>query len=83
MKVFYEVKVLAVNPTEFENQEGETISYNEVHFLNINEDGKREVLKMNTKQEFLKYEDKEGVLEVDIDISGKNRPKLVSFKPNN
>jgi len=78
MKVFFEVNCLAFEPKSFVTNEGEKVEYNEVHFLNDSADG-REVIKLNTKQGDKQWEDKEGVLGVEIDPSGKQKPKLISF----
>jgi len=81
MKVYYECTLLSVVPKKFTSEENEEISYNEAYFLNESEDGVKEVVKLNTKQDISPAEGEEGILEVDIDVTGRNKPKLLSFKP--
>lgn len=82
MKVYYDAKLLAVVPKEFTNDEGEQVTYKEAYFLNETEEGVREVIKMNTKlTDIEKAENEEGMIEVDIDVTGKNKPRLLGFKP--
>jgi len=81
MKVFFDVTCLVFIPRAFKGSEGEDVSYNEVSFLNQTEDGQREVIRLNTKQGSKDWEDKAGVLGVEIDPTGKQKPKLVSFIP--
>lgn len=82
MKVFYEVEVIAVVPVSFTSGIGETVEYNEVHLLNVNEDGGASVLKFNSKSpDFsVSLKGKSGVAEIDVDITGKNKPKLLGIK---
>jgi len=81
MKVYYDCRLLAVVPKSFTAEEGDQVSYNEAYFLNLSEDGVKEVVKLNTKQDISPAEGEEGILEVDVDITGRNKPRLMSFKP--
>lgn len=81
MKVFYDVKLIAFVPKKFENDEGKTIEYNEAHFLYEDEDGNRQVVQINTQSDLSAAVDEDGTLELEIDIAGKRKPRLLSFKP--
>lgn len=78
MPVKYVARLFAFNKKGFEKN-GEKVEYNECIFLNENDNGTRSVLILNTKQDFSELIDKEGTLEVEIDLTGKNKPRLVSF----
>lgn len=82
MKVFYEVRLLAVVPKEFTDNEGQEVSYNEIYLLNTPEEGNPEVIKLNSKLD-LHWENlvgNDGVAEIDVDATGKNKPRLLGFK---
>lgn len=81
MTVFYEVKCLAVVSKGFTTNEGEQVDYKECYFLDEKEDGTRTVIQINSKlPEVEKFEGKECVIGVDMDISGSKKPKLTSIK---
>lgn len=85
MKVFYDVRLLAVIDKEFEDNQGDVVEYKEVHFLNVDDDS-REVIKLTTRKDFPlsgKDEGSNGVAEIDIDVAAKRKPRLLSFKPHN
>lgn len=82
MKVFYDCTLFAFNPHKFKDNNGEDVSYNQAVFLNENEDGSREVIQLNTKLELKDSLDKKGVLELEIDSQGKQKPRILSFVPN-
>lgn len=81
MKVFYEVSVLAVLSKSFE-KDGDTVEYKEVYFLNETDDV-RDVIRVTTGVNTpisQKDEGTDGVAEFDFDVTGRNKPKLISFK---
>jgi len=78
MPVQYKVRLFGFTEKGFE-KDGEHVTYNECIFLNDNADGTRSVIILNTQQDFKDLLDKEGLLSVDIDPSGKKKPRLVSF----
>jgi len=79
MKVFFEVSCLAVKPHKFIGDDGEDVAYNEITFLNVTDDG-REVITLNSKQGEPLWVDKDGVIAVEIDPTGKKKPRLLEFK---
>jgi len=79
MQVFYEVTLVAFLPKSFEDKEGVTVSYNECYFVNEDDEGKRDMIILNTKIDLSQLEGSKGHLEVEIDSSGKRKPRLVSF----
>jgi len=81
MKVFFDVRLIAFVPKKFEDNEGKTVEYNEAHFLYESEEGERQVVQLNTKSDLSPAIDEDGILELDIDVSGKRKPRLLSFKP--
>lgn len=58
----------------FENNDGETIEYNEYYFLST--DGTK-VLKINSKQDFHDLVDRSGTVELEM-AEGK-KPRLIKF----
>jgi len=81
MQVQYLCKLIAFTPKSFVGREGEPVEYNACSFLNEDAEGVREVISINTKQNLGGFVDQEGTLVVDMDITGKKKPSLVSFKP--
>jgi len=77
---YSEVQLLAFIARSFEDKEGLTVEYNEAHFLLENEAHERSVFVLNTKLDLLMEEGKSGTLTVEVDPSGKRKPRLVSFK---
>jgi len=81
MKVFYEVKVLAVVAHSFTDKEGVQVEYNECYFLNEAENGERSVYKFNSKNEQVKaLEGESAVIEVDIADSMERKPRLIGIR---
>jgi len=87
MKVFFQVDCLAFNPKAFDSREidvatGEKkhIEYNHVAFLNTDAE-EREVFSLNTQQGDKSWEETSGVLCVEFDAAGKQKPKLISYTP--
>jgi len=87
MKVFFEVDCLAFSPKSFDSKEIDAttgsrkhISYNQVAFLNTDSED-REVFSLNTQQGSKEWEEKSGVLCLEIDPTGKQKIRLVSFVP--
>jgi len=78
MPVSYEVRLFAVNKKGFD-KDGVRVEYNENIFLN-EEDGKRFVLVLNSKKDYSSMMDELGTLNMEIDTTGKNKPRLVSFE---
>lgn len=84
MNIFLEVDCLAVIHKEFDDNEGQRVSYDEVYLLNERETGEREVIRLNSKLEGLAaYEGKSVVVQVDIDPTGTKKPRLLSIKDGN
>lgn len=77
MKVDFAVKLLAVIPKEFTSEEGEEVSYNEHYFLNVREDGEKEVIKFNSKLNLADHEGGNIAITVDVDPTGRAKPKLI------
>lgn len=81
MKVFFDVEVLAVVEKGFTDKEGLEVSYKEAYFLNETDEGVRTVLKFNSKlSDLSSFESKSAIIEVDVDESGRNKPRLVGIK---
>jgi len=79
MEVQYLCKLIAVRAVEFKGKEGQLVEYAECSFLNEDSDGNRSVIQMNTTQDLTDHFDQEGTLVVEVDPSGKRKPRLVSF----
>lgn len=81
MKVFYECELVAIIPVEFTSGVGETVSYNELYFVNEEDSGSKQMLKFNSKMGVATLAVPSKVLvEVDFDSTGKSKPKLLSVK---
>lgn len=78
MQVHFEVKLLAVVKKQFEGREGEHVEYDECYFLNELPEGK-DVIKINTKQDFSRFEGRAGILTVEVDTTGTHKPRLIGF----
>lgn len=82
MRVVYDCRLIAYNSRSFvDKTTGEKVEYAEAYFLNETEEGNREVLAFNTKLNLKGLEDKEGNLVIEVDASGKQKPRLVEFVP--
>jgi len=81
MRVFYESEVLGFNEKEFNDKTtGDIIKYNEVYLKGQDVEGFIEIQRLTTKVNLGQYVGKEGVAEINIDLTGKNKPKLIDFK---
>lgn len=73
--------MIGFNAKEFNDKAtGEIVRYNEVFLKSENSEGSVEVVKLNTQKEFGKLLDKDGVAEIEVDMSGGRKPKLVDFR---
>jgi len=73
-------KVLAVIPKNFSDRvSGEPVEYNESWFLTVTEDGVKDVIKFNTKADLSDKEGANVVIRVEVDASGKQKPKLLGL----
>jgi len=79
MKVFYECDLVAFVPKSFEDNTGQTVSYNEAYLLNEDSEGKPEMIILNTKLDLKPLVGHSGQLEVEVDSTGKRKPRLISF----
>lgn len=81
MQVKYkDVELLAVVPHNFTDKEGIEVEYNEGFFETKDDDGISSVMQFNTKQPIASKVREHGILTVEIDTQGKNKPRLVSFE---
>lgn len=84
MQISVLVTLLAVVPKEFKSDTGEDVVYSELYFLNKEhtDDGlQKQVFKINTKSKnILANEGEDGVVKLDIDLTGKNKPRFMSFE---
>lgn len=80
MPVFAEAILKMFIPKTFDNETGETISYNECYFLCEDKEGNPSVMTLNTKLDLSKYIDMHGVVELSLNPKG-GKTKLVSFTP--
>jgi len=81
MIIKFNSELVAIIPVAFENVEGETVSYNELFLVNENDEGRKEMLKFNSKLDISKLSTPKNVdIEVDIDNTGERKPKLLSIK---
>jgi len=82
MKIFLDCSLWSFEPKSFmDKKTGEVITFNHAVFLNQTDSGEREVLELNTKIELKDSVDKNGVLELEIDPKGQQKPRLLSFVP--
>jgi len=82
MRVFYECVVIGFNEKEFNDKAtGDIVKYNEVFLKGENDDDQVEVQKMTTKINLSNQLDVEGVAELEVDLTGSRKPKLISFRP--
>jgi len=79
MPVQFKVRLFAVNAKGFDGSDGR-VEYNENIFLNEDEKLGRSVITVNSKVDHSVHLDKDGVLTLEIDPSGKKKPRLVSFE---
>lgn len=83
MKVYFDdVSILAVIPAKFFDDQGNEVVYTEVHVLHEDADGRREVIKFTPREFDKANEGRDGVIEVDVDVSGKRKPRLLGFQPS-
>jgi len=84
MKVFFdECEILTQVQHSFTDKAtGEAVEYNQVFIEHANEDESREVLQFNTKLDYSPQLRMKGTIQVDIDPTGKNKPRLISFQPD-
>jgi hypothetical protein len=74
------VGLLAVEPVSFTDKEGIEVEYNKCYFRTEDDDGVSRVLQFNTKLPLASSEGEVGILSVEIDETGRNKPKVISFK---
>lgn len=78
MKVFFECELVAKIPVTFTARDsGDLVSYTELYFVNEDDEGKKQMLKFNSKG-FDEVELGDVNIEVDVDPTGKQKPKLTS-----
>jgi len=77
---YKDVELLAVVPHNFTDKEGIEVEYNEGYFETKDDDGMSSVMVFNTKQPIASKVREHGTLAVEIDSSGRNKPRLVSFE---
>jgi len=77
---YKDVELLAIEPISFTDKEGVEVEYNKCYFGYKNEDGITHVLQLNSKLPLASSERERGILAVEIDETGRNKPKVVSFE---
>jgi len=80
MRAYQDATLKIINEITFTGEKGEEVKYNELYFQTEDEEGKTSVLKINTKSDIKSQLDKEGVVEIEVDTSGRNKPRFISFK---
>lgn len=70
---------MLVEPHNFTDKEGIEVEYNTCYFRIEDDNGMPFAVILNTKAISTKQERKIGLLEVEIDNTGKNKPRLTSF----
>jgi len=81
MKVFYEGVLDRVIEKGFDDKKtGERVEYKEVYFYTKEESGDEAMLIVNTQGDYASLTGKACVLGLEIDATGKRKPKLVSIE---
>jgi len=74
------VELVAVEPVTFTDKEGVEVEYNKVYFRTKDEDGITKVMQFNTKLPLASSEGETGILSVEIDETGRNKPRVMKFQ---
>lgn len=77
---YKDVELLALVPHSFTDKEGVEVEYNECFFETKDDEGISSVMVFNTKQALASKVREHGILSVEIDSQGRNKPRLVGFE---
>jgi len=77
---YSDVLLMALEPVSFTDKLGVEVEYNKAYFRMSDDDGITKVMQFNTKLPLASAEGETGKLSVDIDESGRNKPKVLKFE---
>jgi hypothetical protein len=77
---YHDVELLALVPHKFTDKEGIEVEYNECYFETKDDEGISSVMVFNTKLPLASKVRERGILSVEVDSKGLNKPRATNFE---